>query len=101
MGRPRKNSLVPDWTGMPEAEGARKEIKIAIEQTHPCFAAIENERGNIKDIFDDLHAKYGIPRRVFNSLAKFSYFGNADEAFSKNEEIQNAWEALDTIGSSN
>lgn len=95
MSRPRKNK--PEWSGMPTSEAALSEIKNAIIQTHPCFNTIDVEKSNITDIFSEINQKYGIPRRVFNALAKFSYFGNADVQFNKNSEIQNAWEAIEKV----
>lgn len=95
MGRFRKNKV--EWSGMPTSEAALTEIKNAITQTHPCFNTIEVEKSNISDIFSDLNQKYGIPRRVFNALAKFSYFGNADDQFNKNSEIQDAWNAIEKV----
>lgn len=97
MSRPRKNPNKPEWTGMPNSDAAIQEIKNAIAQTHPCFNAIEAEKSNLTDIFSELNEKYGMPRRVFNALAKFSYYGNADDQFSKNSEIQDAWEALERV----
>ena len=97
MARPRKNPVIPEWSGMPSSESSLKEIKTAIAQTHECFKTIDNERENLTDIFSDLHAKYGIPRRIFNKLAKFSYYGNAEQQFSKDAEIQDAWEAIEKV----
>ena len=97
MARPRKNPNKPEWTGMPTSDAAIQEIKNAIAQTHPCFNAIEAEKSNLTDIFSELNEKYGMPRRVFNALAKFSYYGNADDQFNKNSEIQDAWEALERV----
>lgn len=97
MARPRKNPEKPEWSGMPTSESILKEIKTAITQTHESFRTIDNERENITDIFQEMNAKYGMPRRVFNKLAKFSYYGNAEQQFSKDAEIQDAWEALEKV----
>lgn len=98
MARPRKNPNKPEWTGMPSSSAALEEIKTAIIQSHPCLSAIEAEKSNLSDIFNELNQKYGIPRRVFNALVKFSYFGNADIQFNKNAEIQEAWDACFSNG---
>ena len=87
----------PEWTGMPNSEEKIKDIKISITATHPSFSAIDNEKENIKMIFDELHAKYGIPRRVFNKLAKFSYYGNAEAQFEKDDEIKDAWMVINDM----
>lgn len=97
MARPRKIPQKPEWTGMPNSESALKDIKATILQTHASFQAMENERAQIQDIFSELHTKYGMPRRIFNKLAKFSYYGNANEQFSKEEEIQKAWAVLEQV----
>lgn len=95
MGRSKKDKIV--WTGMPSNEGDLKAIKTALLSTHESFRTIDNEREQLTDIFSELHAKYGIPKRVFNKLARFTYYNNANEQFSKDAEIQEAWEAIDKI----
>lgn len=92
-----KNTNKPEWTGMPNQESALKEIKSGILATHESFRVIDNEREQLTDIFQDLNAKYGIPKRIFNKLAKFSYYGNSNEEFNKNAEVQDAWDAIDKI----
>lgn len=87
----------PEWTGMPNSEQKIKDIKISITSTHPSFSVIDNEKENIKMIFDELHAKYGMPRRVFNKLAKFSYYGNAEAQFEKDDEIKDAWMVINDM----
>ena len=42
MARPRKNPVIPEWSGMPSSESSLKEIKTAIAQTHECFKTIDN-----------------------------------------------------------
>lgn len=84
----------PEWTGMPISEEQLKDIRISITATHSSFSAIANEKENLNMIFDELHSKYGMPRRVFNKLAKFSYYGNAEEQLEKDEEIKDAWIAF-------
>ena len=68
-----------------------------VKLRYSSFAAIENERWNIDDIFEEIHQKYGIPKRVFNNLAKFFYYNNAQESFSKNNKLQDAWDAISDI----
>ena len=96
MGRKKKSTNV-EWHGMPTDAPALKEIFAGILATYESFKAIDNEREQLKDIFEELHAKYGMPKSVFNSLAKFSYYGNADEHFSREDEIQDAWDILSKV----
>lgn len=96
MGRKKKSTNV-EWYGMPTDEAALKEIFAGITATHESFKTIDNEREQLKDIFEELHAKYGMPKSVFNSLAKFSYYNNADEHFSREDEIQDAWDILSRV----
>lgn len=86
-----RTSKAPEWTGMPTSLTQLKDIRNSITATHSSFSAIDNEKENLNMIFDELHAKYGMPRRVFNKLAKFSYYGNAEEQLEKDEEIKDAW----------
>lgn len=95
MARPKKNKI--EWNGFPNSDAAKKEIKASIDSTHESMVAIENEKAQLTDIFNELHEKYGMPRRVFNFLVKANYFGNQEITFEKNEELKNAWEEFDQI----
>lgn len=85
------------WSGMPTSEAELKQIKAAIESTYDSFVAIETARSDIKDIFDDINARTGIPKRVFNFLAKANYKGNAYETIQNNTELEEAFEALNKV----
>ena len=93
MGRKKKTTNV-EWHGMPTDAAALKEIFASMLATHESFKTIDNEREQLKDIFEELNAKYGMTKSVFNRLARFSYYGNADEHFSREDEIQDAWDIL-------
>ena len=95
MARQKKQKV--EWSGMPIAEGQLKEIKDAILLTHESLNTIEDAKSNITEVYDGLHEKYGIPKRVFNALMKFSYFGNAEIQFKKDTELQEAWEAIEKV----
>lgn len=81
------------WTGMPSGTDLET-IKSGIESTYDPMREMENLKEQIKDVYDDLHAKTGIPKRIFNFLMKNNYFGNGLEVLSKNSEIQDAYEAV-------
>lgn len=93
----KKESQKVEWTGMPSNESSLKEIKGAVESTYDSFSTIENAKADIKDIYDDLHARYGIPKRVFNWLVKTNYNGSAYEAIQKNAELEEAYEAMQKV----
>lgn len=99
MARPKKNPNKVKWTGFPISEADRKTIKTAIDQTHPIMVAIETEKGSLKDIYDEMNEKFGMPRRVFNFLVKCAYYGNQDVTFEKNEELKEAWESYENVKS--
>ena len=94
---PKTKTEKKEWSGMPTSNADLKKIKTAIDSTHEIFVALEQEKGNLTDIFNELHEEFGIPRRIFNNLAKFAYFGNADVAFGKNEELKEAWDTLEKV----
>ena len=58
---------------------------------------IEALRATLKENFDEISAKTGIPKRVWNALVKFNYFQNEHEAFAKSEELKQAYEALSQV----
>ena len=94
MARPRKHPKTPEWTGMPSAEGAKREISSCLQAVQTNLSAIKMEQDSFDDVYKELNVKYGIPKRVFNFLAKAMYEGNQEETFAKNAELKAAWEAL-------
>ena len=84
-----------EWKGMPSSEAELKMIKAAVESTYSEYQAIATAKDGIKDIFEDIHAKTGIPRRVFNFLSRTNYTGNAYETINKNTALQEAYEAIE------
>lgn len=97
MARKKKESVEVQWGGMPSDEATLKEIKGAIESTYDQFNAIEEAKAEIKEVFDDLHVRTGIPKRVFNFLAKSNYKGNAYETIQSNSELEEAYDALNKV----
>ena len=95
MARPKKNKV--EWSGFPTSEAQKKEIKNYIESTRDSMITIENEKHLLTDTFNEVHEKYGMPRRVFNFLVKANYFGNQEATFEKNEELKNAWEEFNQV----
>ena len=93
----KKESQKVEWTGMPSNESALKEIKGAVESTYDSFSTIENAKADIKDIYDDLHARYGSPKKVFNFLCKSAFKGNGYETIQANSELEEAYEAMQKV----
>lgn len=92
MARPKKEKK--QWTGLQANSPEFKIIKDGVASSYTVLQELENAKGEFKEIFDEVHAQTGIPRRVFNALCKWNYLGNAFEDFSKNEEMKATWETL-------
>ena len=92
-----KNEAKVQWSGMPTNDATLKEIKGAIENTYEQYRVIAEAKDNLKDIFDDIHARTGMPRRVFNFLAKTNFKGDAYETIHKNNELEEAHDALSKV----
>lgn len=93
----KKESNKKEWGGMPNDDITLKEIRAAVESTYDSYSTIENAKSDIKDIFDDIHERTGIPKKVFNFLAKSNYKGNAYEQIQQNSELEEAYEALQKV----
>lgn len=88
-----KGSNKKKWSGMPSGSDLET-IKNGIQATYDPMREMASLKEQIKDVYDDLHAKTGIPRRIFNFLMKNNYYGNGLEILSKNSEIQDAYDAV-------
>lgn len=97
MARKKKDSVEVQWNGMPSDEATLKEIKAAVESTYDSYHTIEESKADIKEVFDDIHVRTGIPKKVFNFLAKSNYKGNAYETIQSNTELQEAYDALNKV----
>lgn len=93
MARTKKNSQKPQWTGMPSGKEL-EDLKAIIESTYDLVQQINEAKDQLKDIYTDLNAKNGIPRKIFNFLVKNNYFSNGYEVIKSNEEIENAYNAM-------
>ena len=97
MARKKKESVEVQWNGMPSDESTLKEIKGAIVGLYEQFHTIDEMKAEIKEVFDDLHVRTGIPRKVFNFLAKSEYKGDGYETIQKNSELEEAYDALNKV----
>lgn len=97
MARKKKESVEVQWNGMPSDEATLKEIKGAVVGLHDQFRTIDEQKAEIKEVFDDLHVRTGIPRKVFNFLAKSAYTGDGYETIQKNSELEEAYEAINRV----
>lgn len=84
-----------EWSGLPSGEDL-KTIKTAIQSALPSVATIETEKAQIKDIYEECHAKTAIPRRLFNFLLKSEHDGTAEETIKKADDLKDAWEVYKT-----
>lgn len=92
MARKKKEKKV--WGGLQAGTPEFKAIKDAVDSSYEVLRDLENAKASFKEIFDDVNARTGIPRRVFNSMCKWNYLGNSFEDISKNEELKKTWETL-------
>lgn len=92
-----KNVIKVEWKGMPTNENELKEILAAIDSTYEYYQEIENAKEQIKDIFEDIHERVGIPKKMFNFLAKSNFKGNGYEQIKANSELEEAFEALQKV----
>lgn len=97
MARNKKENVEVQWNGMPSDEATLKEIKGAIVGLYEQFHTIDEMKAEIKEVFDDLHVRTGIPRKVFNFLAKSEYQGNGYETIQKNSELEEAYDAMNKV----
>lgn len=93
MARGKKKQEKIVWTGMPVGKEL-EELKAVIVSTYDLIQQIEEANGQLKDIFTELNAKTGIPKKIFNFLVKNNYFSNGYEVIKSNEEIENAYNAM-------
>jgi len=85
-----------EWYGIGEANQEQlKSIRDAITCTFEVMHKIEQAKQEYKDIFEAVHEKTGIPRRLFNFLAKDNYKGNGREEVAKNNELEEALDVMD------
>lgn len=91
----KENSIV--WNGIPSDEVTLKKIKQAIDNTYGSFITIESAKEEIKEQFKSIHQQTGIPKRIFNFLAKSNFKGNADETIQTNSELEEIYEALNKV----
>ena len=93
----KKELTSKQWEGMPTDEATLKEIKAAIESTYEAYSTIENAKVDLKDIYEDLRERTGIPKKIFNFLAKTNYKGNGYEQIQQNRDIEEAYDQMQKV----
>lgn len=92
MRKKKKETKV--WTGLKPGTTDFKLIKDSVNASFTVIQEMEEKKAELLDNFTEIHAKTGIPKRVWNKLVRWTYDGRAEEQFSKDEELQEAWMAL-------
>ena len=82
MARKKKQVKVV-WGGLKKGTPEFDVIKNSIDASYSIIQDIEERKAELTDSFNEVNAKTGIPRRIWNKLVKFNYFGNAHEQFEK------------------
>ena len=89
---PRKKTQKVVWGGLKKGTPEFNVIRESILASEDDVREIENRKEALTDNFNDVHAKTGIPRRIWNALVKFYFFGNAYEKFEKDKELKEVWD---------
>ncbi len=93
MPKGKKSSNKPQWTGMPSGTELDK-LKAVIESTYDLVSQMNEAKEQLKDIYTDLNAQTGIPKKIFNFLVNNNFYNNGYEVVRGNEEIENAYNAM-------
>ena len=93
MPKGKKAPNKPHWTGMPSGEELDK-LKAIIESTYDLVSQMNEAKEQLKDIYTDLNAQTGIPKKIFNFLVNNNFYNNGYEVVRGNEEIENAYNAM-------
>ena len=91
MPKGKKKKQEKQWTGMPTGTEL-DELKAVIESTYDLVQQKNEANEQLKDIYTELKA--GIPRKIFNFLVKNNFYSNGYEVVKANEEIENAYNAM-------
>lgn len=70
---------------LPSSPEDRKKIKNAVEEISIALGNIADKRSYIKDVVNDMHSKYSIPKKLVNKLAKTHQKRNYDEISEESE----------------
>ena len=95
MKKAKKEKKV--WSGIQQGSEDAKLIYESVQATYDVMREFEDCKAELSENFKDIEAKTGIPKRVWNFLVKANYFANENVQFEKNKELEDAWDAIQTM----
>lgn len=70
---------------LPSNPEDRKKIKSLLQEISAQYQIIDDRKSYVKDVTDDLHAKFAVPKKLVAKLARTLYKSNYDKVSEESE----------------
>jgi hypothetical protein len=74
----------------------KKQIRGAVQEASDSMLRIDAEKDLIKEIIDNLHETYQIPKRTISKIIKVYHKQNFDQEVALNEEFEDLYQTVTT-----
>ena len=97
-GRPKKETV--EFV-MPTSPTDIQKINDAIKEADGSFIRVASEKDLIKCIADKMHSELGMPKKLFNKMAKTYHKQNYDKEVAEHEPFEEIYDKVVNRKSSN
>jgi hypothetical protein len=74
----------------------KKQIRGAVQEASDSMLRIDAEKDLIKEIIDNLHETYQIPKRTISKIIKVYHKQNFDQEVALNDEFEDLYQTVTT-----
>lgn len=79
---------------IPSSPADRKQIRTMLEQMVNCLVRMDSERAAKKEISDEIHEKFGIPKKLINKMARTMHKHNFGEVAAEQADFEALYEQI-------
>lgn len=79
---------------IPSNPAELKTIQNAMKEMSDCMIRIDSEKEAMKDIIDDLHEKYELPKKFISKMAKVYHKQSFDKESVESEDFADLYVAV-------
>lgn len=80
----------------PSSKTDRKKLKTMLTECTYCMQRADDEKESIKDIIEEIHTQFEVPKKIARKVATTMYKTNYEDVQSENEDFEILYENLVT-----
>lgn len=83
-----------DHITIPSSPTDRQKMKQMLAEMTHCLQRADDEKESMKEIAEDVHKQFDVPKKIVNKLARTMYKHNYADLQAENEDFELLYETL-------